>query len=569
MGSTNKTQRLQLPQFVDNDRPSWRGDVNSAFAAVDAYATETDAKLTSAVSRVDDAEEAIADYPAKFTNVEARFTAVEGVNTSQGEAITALNESVVNHGSRLGVLETAQETDVETAETLSTLNTAYNSFVGAQETVNQTLTAYMQSAKLAALHEYPGVDNTGQTECSAAIQEAIGDARARGFMLVGRGTFKINSTVRIDVDCDLSSCTFNYGGTGIAVRVGVSSGSFLMGRTMNLPKVYNTGKIGLGWAPNTVGIQLMNVYNSTLYVPQINNFESGLQLYAQNMGCAYNIVTIGALYNNRRNIRLSANATGWVNENKFLNGRLWHDSKEGTKVIGCRHVHMDAMAYPPNNNTWIATCLESEDTCDYNAYITGNKNHFAFCRWENTKPGERPRVYLDTSTGSGEDNVFMYGTYCELIEFSSDAAKVPTYHRYSSTNVTVQASKNSQPLVKFSNTASDNSSAWAVYSPDADIADKYKWSIRASANGLYFKGPDAEMPLLSLIANSGQIVLSNVTGQGSVALNGTGGAGMLAVNGINTSTTASAGSAGALPATPAGYMNLTINGTVRKIPYYA
>jgi hypothetical protein len=37
----------------------------------------------------------------------------------------------------------------------------------------------------------------------------------------------------------------------------------------------------------------------------------------------------------------------------------------------------------------------------------------------------------------------------------------------------------------------------------------------------------------------------------------------------NASTTApAAGGAGALPATPAGYMEMTVNGTVRKVPYY-
>lgn len=35
-----------------------------------------------------------------------------------------------------------------------------------------------------------------------------------------------------------------------------------------------------------------------------------------------------------------------------------------------------------------------------------------------------------------------------------------------------------------------------------------------------------------------------------------------------TTTTPSAGGAGALPATPAGYVIININGTTRKIPYY-
>jgi len=38
---------------------------------------------------------------------------------------------------------------------------------------------------------------------------------------------------------------------------------------------------------------------------------------------------------------------------------------------------------------------------------------------------------------------------------------------------------------------------------------------------------------------------------------------------VTTTTTApGAGGAGALPATPAGYMTVTINGVTRKIAYY-
>lgn len=38
MGATTHTAALGLPQFADGDRPSWRGDVNGAFADIDAWA---------------------------------------------------------------------------------------------------------------------------------------------------------------------------------------------------------------------------------------------------------------------------------------------------------------------------------------------------------------------------------------------------------------------------------------------------------------------------------------------------------------------------------------------------
>jgi hypothetical protein len=46
-------------------------------------------------------------------------------------------------------------------------------------------------------------------------------------------------------------------------------------------------------------------------------------------------------------------------------------------------------------------------------------------------------------------------------------------------------------------------------------------------------------------------------------------AGVLPLTGQTTATSATGGAATALPAAPVGYLEVSINGTVRKIPYYA
>ena len=35
MGYSQQTPLLRLPQFQDADKPTWRGDINSAFAALE------------------------------------------------------------------------------------------------------------------------------------------------------------------------------------------------------------------------------------------------------------------------------------------------------------------------------------------------------------------------------------------------------------------------------------------------------------------------------------------------------------------------------------------------------
>ena len=50
MGHTNSTANLSLPQFIGTDKPTWLGDVNGAFSAIDSYVGTNDAALAAAVS---------------------------------------------------------------------------------------------------------------------------------------------------------------------------------------------------------------------------------------------------------------------------------------------------------------------------------------------------------------------------------------------------------------------------------------------------------------------------------------------------------------------------------------
>jgi len=64
MGATNQTANINLPQFVDSDRPTWRGDINGAFVDIDnkfgtvdgaiALKTSLADALTAATTMTDD-----------------------------------------------------------------------------------------------------------------------------------------------------------------------------------------------------------------------------------------------------------------------------------------------------------------------------------------------------------------------------------------------------------------------------------------------------------------------------------------------------------------------------------
>lgn len=52
MGSINYTQSLRLPQFGPTDKPSWQGDLNSAFKILDDANTSLLAKIADLQTQI-------------------------------------------------------------------------------------------------------------------------------------------------------------------------------------------------------------------------------------------------------------------------------------------------------------------------------------------------------------------------------------------------------------------------------------------------------------------------------------------------------------------------------------
>lgn len=50
MGATNHTANIELPQFIDSDKPTWRGDINGAFNDIDGKFGTVDGELGTRVT---------------------------------------------------------------------------------------------------------------------------------------------------------------------------------------------------------------------------------------------------------------------------------------------------------------------------------------------------------------------------------------------------------------------------------------------------------------------------------------------------------------------------------------
>lgn len=204
MGHTNSTANLALPQFIGTDKPTWLGDVNGAFAAIDSYAGTNDAAVAAAV----------ADASSAVSQASSAVNTANTANTTAGNASTAANNAVgvANTASNLaGAVDTKVGLliDLNTTDKSSIVN-AINEVESGIHTVNVHTAAANQTyaAQLTELKPY--------FEALTAEQKQRCALDANGFiydiLYTGSGYFNIVILFGSDIQYDImniDACTFN------------------------------------------------------------------------------------------------------------------------------------------------------------------------------------------------------------------------------------------------------------------------------------------------------------------------------------------------------------------------
>lgn len=89
MGHTNQTANYNLPQFVGTDKPSWLGDINDAFAAIDTAIAAAASEASTADGKAD----------GLITTVSGHTTQIgllENTVTSQGNTLNTVTSLIGN-----------------------------------------------------------------------------------------------------------------------------------------------------------------------------------------------------------------------------------------------------------------------------------------------------------------------------------------------------------------------------------------------------------------------------------------------------------------------------------------
>ena len=242
-------------------------------------------------------------------------------------------------------------------------------------------------------------DPTGVVDATAALNAASAAATAKGpnaRLFIPAGNYKTTGTVTVACELDATQATINYYGTGTALVIGSESAPNIVTarQVYRAPRVINKNRGTTGWDGTSVGIRTVNLNTCELFVPFVQDFEKGLVMYGYTGGNAYNTVTLGALWENHKNLVLDTDTAGYTNQNMFLGGRLQHSLTKGATVddVNAAQIYMaTSFGGGPNNNTFINTSFEGDNVAYYRIDLSGKYNHFYNCRFE-APGGVPPRV---------------------------------------------------------------------------------------------------------------------------------------------------------------------------------
>lgn len=237
-----------------------------------------------------------------------------------------------------------------------------------------------------------GTVGDGVADDTAALNDAATAAAAAGantLLLIPRGTYRTTGTVRITSQVEGTQATINYYGTGTALVVGndLVAGTVTFRLSLRLPRVVFSN--GGNWDGTSIGVKLVNLNTCDVYVPWVQEFETGLICTGESAGFAYNTITLGLLGQNHKNVVLTSNGTGWCNQNSFHGGRLSHGvTAKGATVDDPNAAQLALVRFGvgvagPNNNTFTGTSMEGANIALYRLQLDGaSYNTFVNCRYE-------------------------------------------------------------------------------------------------------------------------------------------------------------------------------------------
>ena len=188
-------------------------------------------------------------------------------------------------------------------------------------------------------------------------------------MYIPEGTYTFTTPVVLNGTFDVQSVgTLNYNGIidAAAITFGSEETASLK-RSVEIklsqkyfPSNYTINSDNTVTCPNNIGVLFYNTYNSHITILEVSNFCYGVKIAAKNNGSCYNTFELYEIRDCYQALTLMSEDGGWVNENLFLNGRLWVTRAFALKGMSRGIVIDSTRNYRNNNNVFVKPCVEGQ-----------------------------------------------------------------------------------------------------------------------------------------------------------------------------------------------------------------
>ena len=157
MGSTNKTQYLELPQWIGTDQPTWLGDMNDAFLKIDNSYEQLNGEVSGAVSDAGTAE----------ANASEALSKANTANEAASSAKTSAESALTTAQAASAAAQAAQKTADSVTTTAEEANYLATQAQNVAKTASNSVTTLTKNVKTWSDIQITNADGvTGTLNCS-------------------------------------------------------------------------------------------------------------------------------------------------------------------------------------------------------------------------------------------------------------------------------------------------------------------------------------------------------------------------------------------------------------------
>ena len=197
MGSSQKTPNYDFPQFIDTDKPSWRGDINDFAITADSALAAIDVKVTNAVSTANGANTTASNALTLVQSLES------SVSSDLAAAVTQATNANNAANNALSAAQTANQNASSAQSAVSSVGTSVTNLASRVTTVENGQSSLANSVTAVGTAIYGvarhsgGFQYTGETGVTVNLVHATGNgltfnATRKGYTIDTAGVYHIH-----------------------------------------------------------------------------------------------------------------------------------------------------------------------------------------------------------------------------------------------------------------------------------------------------------------------------------------------------------------------------------------